>query len=126
MPFAFRIDDQVGLITMTVSGQVTASDITDYVAASRADPRYRPTMHRLVIAQGVEGFPQLPQVREITERTHAGPPDPASRIAAVADTPLGLGMVAMFFGHWGLQDRYRLFDNVPAALAWLMADKPTE
>jgi hypothetical protein len=43
------------------------------------------------------------------------------RIAAVADSPLGLGMIAMFFGHWGLSDRYRLFDDVAAAKAWLLS-----
>ena len=106
---------------MTLSGHVTAADITDYVAASRADPAYRASMHRLVIAEAVDGFPQLPEVRQITEVAHVGTPDPASRIAAVATTPLGRGMVAMFFGHWGMADRYRLFDDVPRARAWILS-----
>jgi hypothetical protein len=122
VPISFSIDENIGLITLTVSRQVTAADITDYMAASRSDPAYCPTMHRLLVASGVEKFPQLPEVREITTRTHAGSPDPATRIAAVADTPLGLAMISMFLGHWRLSDRYRLFDDVPSAMAWLASE----
>jgi hypothetical protein len=122
MPLTYKIEEDVGLITLTLSGQVTGSDISDYVAASRVDPAFRPTMHRLVVVEGIDGFPQLPEVREITTRTHAGPPNPATRIAAVAQTPLGLGMLAMFFGHWGLSEQYRLFDDVPTARAWILSN----
>ncbi len=122
MSLTYSIDERLGLITMTVSGQVTAADITAYVAASRRDPAYRPSLHRLVIAEAVEDFPKLPEVRQITEVAHVGSPDPASRIAAVANTPLGRGMVAMFFGHWGLADQYRLFDNEGSARAWLLSE----
>src|SRR5258708_23728 len=38
----YSIDERLGLITMTVSGQVTAAGITAYVAARRRDPAYRP------------------------------------------------------------------------------------
>jgi hypothetical protein len=119
VPISYRIDESIGLITLTASGHVTGADITDYVAASRGDPAFSPAMHRLVIGQGVEGFPQLPEVREITKRAPGGRTAPPPRIAAVADTPIGLGMISMFLGHWGLSDHYRVFDDVPSALTWL-------
>ena len=58
-------------------------------------------------------------IREITTQTRGERPDPAVRIAAVATTPLARGMVAMFFGYWGLADNYQLFDDVPSAMHWL-------
>ena len=121
MPLTYRIEESSGLITLTVSGEVTGGDIAGYIAASRGDPAFRPNMHRLVVVEGIEAFPQLPEVREITTRTHAGRPNPATRIAAVANTPLGLGMLAMFFGHWGLTEKYQLFDDVPSARTWLLS-----
>ena len=109
---------------MTLSGKVTAADIKDYTSASRADPAFRPTMDRLVVATGIESFPDLPEVREITKRR--GPsPDTLPRIAAVADTPLGFAMIAMCFGHWGLANKYRLFDDVETAMIWIQSGKPT-
>ena len=122
MPLVYTIDEQNSLITLTLSGHVTRDEITGYIAASRQAPGYRGGMHRLVVADGVESFPELPEVRDITVRALPGRPDPSIRIAAVADTPLGLGMIAMFFGHWGLSDRYRLFNDAPTARAWLLAD----
>jgi hypothetical protein len=38
VPLTYRIDESVGLVTLTLSGRVTAADITGYMAASRADP----------------------------------------------------------------------------------------
>jgi hypothetical protein len=126
MPLTYRIDESAGLITLTLSGKVTAADITDYQAASRKDPSFQPGMHRLVVASGIESFPDLPAVREITKRTQPPLAGPTPRIAAVADTPLGLAMIAMFFGHWGLANKYRLFDDVQSALTWLQSDVATE
>ena len=122
MSLTYGIDEDARLITLALSGRVTAADITDYQAASRGDPRFRPEMHRLVVATGIESFPELPEVREITRRQGSSP-DPIPRIAAVADTPLGLAMIAMFFGHWGLANKYRLFDDAPTAVAWLLSGK---
>ena len=71
MALTYRIDETIDLITLTASGQVTAADIKDYLAVSRQDPAFRPGLHRLVVAERVECFPQLPEVREITTRTQA-------------------------------------------------------
>jgi hypothetical protein len=123
VPLTYRIDEGRGLITLTLSGRVTAADITGYFAASRADRAFRPSLRRLIVAEAIESFPQLPQVREITKiGAHPEPLEPVPRVAVVADTPLGLGMVAIFLGHWGLSDRYRVFDALPSALAWLVSD----
>jgi hypothetical protein len=76
----------------------------------------------LIVAETVTGFPQLPGLREITRRAHEGSPSPTLRIAAVATTPLARGMIAMFLGHWGLSDRYELFDDVAPARRWVLSD----
>jgi hypothetical protein len=120
----YEIEDTVGLITLTLSGEVTGEDITGYVSASRGDPLFRPGLHRLIVADGVTGFPELPRVRELTRRTELGPAKPAHRIAAVATTPLSRGMIAMFLGHWGLADSYELFDAVPPARDWILSNLP--
>jgi hypothetical protein len=122
VPISYEIDENTHLITLTISGRITGEDIAAYVDASRKDPRYVPGMNRLLVARQVTEFPRLQAVREITARTTAATPLPPFRIAAVADTPMGSGMIAMFLGHWGMGDRYEMFGDVSSALAWLHAD----
>jgi hypothetical protein len=119
VPLTYEIDERAGLITLTLSGEIVAADIAGYVAASRRDPRFRPGLNRLVVSDGVTGFPNLAGVREITRRTGTTPAEPPHRIAAVATGPLDRGMIAMFFGRWGLGDRYELFESVAKAREWL-------
>lgn len=125
MSLSYRIDASAGLITLTASGEITAADISGYVSASRNDPAFRPGFRRLLVVDGVTGFPQLPVVQQITIRRPGEQDAPVPRIAAVADTPLARGMIAMFLGHWGLADQYRLFDDVPSAKAWVLSDEPS-
>lgn len=120
MPITYSIDEASSVITVTLSGRFAASDIADYLAASRKDPAFRPEMHRLIVIGPVKSYPDSPDVREITSR-HRGPAPSDVRIAAVVDTPIGRGMVSMFLGLWGLSDRYQFFTDVASARQWLVA-----
>ena len=119
VPISYEIDQKARLITLTISGDVTGDDIAAYVETSRKDPKYDAGMNRLLIAREVTGFPRLQGVREITARAFEPRELPPHRSAAVADNELGRGMIAMFMGHWGLGDRYQMFDDLPSALRWL-------
>src|SRR3954463_13808775 len=101
MPLTYEIHEDAGVIALTASGKLTSDDIAQYLADSRAHPAFRPTMHRLVMVGHIDSFPDLPQVRQIPLRPIDGK-DHHVRIAAVAETDLGRGMVSMLLGHWGL------------------------
>jgi len=119
VPISYEIDPEAHLITLTIVGNVTGEDIARYVEASRKDPRYDSGMNRLLLARGVTEFPRLQGIREITASTGQPVAPLPDRIAAFADNELGRGMIAMFMGHWGMADRYQLFDDPAAARGWL-------
>jgi hypothetical protein len=120
MAIHHTIDSTAGVITMTLTGDVTVQDFHDYFAASRNDPAFKADFSRLVLIRELRSFPRSPEVREIASRIRPRTSDPAVHIAVVADSPLGRGVTAMLMGGAGLADRYRLFDDATSAMVWLI------
>jgi hypothetical protein len=120
MAIDYSIDSGTGVITMTLTGDVTVVDFLDYFEASRMNPKYSADFHRLVIIRDVRTFPRSTEIRDIASRLRTRTVTPSVHIGIVADTLLGRGLMAMLMGNAGLAERYRVFDDTTSALAWLV------
>src|SRR5512140_136828 len=120
MAITYVIQQNTGIIKMTISGDVTVKDFTDYLDATANDPAYQPELHRLVVVRSVASFPKSAEMQAVGSRLRPRHTGTSSRIAVVIDTPLGRGMIAMLTGNAGLSSRYRIFDDVTSATLWLL------
>ena len=119
MPIDYHIDEAQGIIVTNLHGDLTREDFLEFFAASARDPRFSPSLSRLVNATGARSFPAshevAPVARLMRERTNEG-----ARFAIVADSPLAIGMANMFMGLAGLSDCFELFSDRTAAMNWLI------
>jgi hypothetical protein len=120
MAIEYTIDDSAGVLTMVLSGDVTIEDFSNYFEDTWNDPRYRPELQRLVVLRDVRSFPQSSEVRLVASRIRSRTTDRSMRVAVVANSLLGRGMLAMIMGNAGLGGRYEVFEDATTAMVWLV------
>jgi hypothetical protein len=124
MAIDYEIDPATGVLTMTLSGDVTVDDFHDYFDSTAADPLYSSDLKRLVVVHDVRSFPKSADVRAVAMRIRSRTSTSSVLLALVSDSPLGRGMIAMIMGNAGLADRYAVFDDVTSAMVWLVSAAP--
>ena len=125
MPVDYHIDS--GTLVVNMHGTVTSQEFATYLTDTARDPRYLPTMDRLVIISRDAVFPPSNEIIRYAARTPERKLGPRVRFACVAETPLGIGISSMFMGHAGLGDNYQVFRSEQDARDWLRrGDPPSE
>ena len=123
MPYTYDIDEQKRLITVSVTGAVTANDIRAFREEISRDPRLGPGLSQLSDFSDATRIDADPNgVRELAAWTFRHGP---TRMAVVTQKPEIFGMVRMFEAYQqmaGVKDTIRIFPTREAALAWLQAD----
>lgn len=120
MAIEYAIDVTAGVLTLTLSGDVTTEDFRGYFERSGRDARFHPGLKRLAVLRDVRSFPQSQDVRAIAAKIRPRTSGGSVRVAVVTDSPLGRGMAAMILGNAGLIDRYEVFDDATSAMVWLI------
>lgn len=123
MPIAYRVHDDIGIVEMTFSGQVTAADFQEYFRQTLDDPRVTPDMHRLADTRQITGFPDSNDVRDVGRVLRDRPLSPTVRFAVIAVSELGTGVAMMMAGYAGFGDRIQVFNDEATAMLWLVGKR---
>ena len=115
----YDVDETQQLVRSVGTGSLTVSELRDYFAATRADPRVRSTMHRLMDLSGITDLPSSAEIRSMAAMSLDWRPDPAARIAVIAASDVTYGVSMMFGGYAGYRDQLAVFRDEAEALAWL-------
>jgi hypothetical protein len=126
MGISYRIVD--GVLRTTVAGSAAADDVRAYLAAVRADSRYRPGMHTLVDCRTVATLLSSADLRSIAEEVRAmSPPSVYRRIAMLASTDVVFGLIRMYEAFAETSSlEVQAFRDECEAIAWLSNDRGTE
>jgi hypothetical protein len=118
MPLSYRIDPEQRLLTMTVTGTVTAAEMRAHLLRVAADPDYRPDLRSLT--DFTDASPIAASGDEARELARILPTAPGARRAVVSASDLhyGLGrMVSQAHETPGIE--IRVFRTRAEALEWL-------
>lgn len=124
MSLIYWIDQTNQILRSLGTGPLSIDDLRNYFAATRADPRFIPTMHRLMDLRQVTNLPPSSEIRVLAHLARDMAPAPEARMAIVASSDLAFGVSMMFKGLVGFGDRLIVVRDEAEALAWLNDPMP--
>src|SRR3954468_129663 len=118
MPIDYEIE--AGILVIRLHGFVSTPEFLGYLAASADDTRYRSDLPRLIVIADDATFPPSQEIVAGAGKPPSRKLPPNVRFAAVAKTPLTIGITSMFMGNAGLGENYQVFDSEAKARLWLV------
>jgi hypothetical protein len=119
MPLTFVVDKERGIVRSHGTGVLTTGDLLNYFAASRADPDYVPSMHRLMDLREVSGLPSSDDIRSLATFARTKAPVDTARMAIIAPSDLAFGVSMMFKAFVGYGERLIVVRDEAEAIEWL-------
>ena len=122
MPASYHINENDGLITLTVTGRVNIADVHAAAGALIGDPEYDPSLPQLMDLRGMELDPPNEESQKPFSRFVLRSYAPSSRacIAMVIDPELDAQTCAGAYWVSCAVGNSELFDNYELALKWLV------
>lgn len=124
MPLTFLVDKDAHILRSQGSGHLTVDDLLEYFAASRADPDFDPSMHRLMDLRGVTQLPPSADIRSLATFARTKVPADTARMAIIASSDLAFGVAMMFKAFVGYGERLLVVRDEAEANAWLATGIP--
>ena len=119
MPLTFRVDKHDGILRSRGSGSLTVQDLLDYFSATRADPDYDASMHRVMDLRAVTQLPSSEEIRSLAAFARSNAPVDSVRMAIIAPTDLAFGVSMMFKAFVGYGERLEVVRDETEAMDWL-------
>lgn len=119
MPLTYRVDKDTHIVRSQGSGHLTVDDLLEYFTASRADPDFDPSMHRLMDLRGVTHLPPSADIRSLATFVRTKAPTDTARMAILAPSDLAYGVAMMFKAFVGYGERLLVVRDEAEANAWL-------
>jgi hypothetical protein len=120
MPMTYRVDKESGIVRSLGTGVLSVADILGYFAASRADPDYDSSMHRLMDLRAVSQLPSSEDIRSLAVFARTKAPVETARMAILASSDLAFGVSMMFKAFVGYGERLIVVREESEAMSWLM------
>jgi hypothetical protein len=124
MPLTYRVDKDSHIVRSQGSGALSVEDLLQYFAASRADPEFEPSMHRLMDLREVTQLPSSADVRSLATFVRTKAPTETARMAILASSDLAFGVSMMFKAFVGYGERLLVVRDEAEATAWLATGIP--
>lgn len=124
MPLTYRVDKDSHIVRSQGSGALSVEDLLQYFAASRADPEFEPSMHRLMDLREVTQLPSSADVRSLATFVRTKAPTETARMAILASSDLAFGVSMMFKAFVGYGERLLVVRDEAEANAWLATGIP--
>ena len=119
MPLTFQIDKTGRILRSHGSGILSVADLLAYFAATRADPDYEPSMHRVMDLREVTQLPSSEDIRSLAAFARTKAPVETARMAILASSDLAFGVSMMFKAFVGYGERLIVVRDEAEALEWL-------
>jgi hypothetical protein len=123
MPLSYRVDKTQQMVRSFGSGVLSVNDLLQYFAATRADPDFDPSMHRLMDLRDVTQLPSSEDIRALALFARTQPPDDSARMAILASSDLAFGVSMMFKAFVGYGDRLVVVRDEAEAIEWLASGR---
>jgi hypothetical protein len=124
MPLTYRVDKDSHIVRSQGSGALSVEDLLQYFAASRADPEFDPSMHRLMDLREVTHLPSSADIRSLATFVRTKAPTETARMAILASSDLAFGVSMMFKAFVGYGARLLVVRDEAEATAWLATGIP--
>lgn len=119
MPLSYRVDKTQQIVRSFGSGVLSVNDLLQYFAATRADPDFDPSMHRLMDLRDVTQLPSSEDIRSLALFARSRAPDDTARMAILASSDLAFGVSMMFKAFVGYGSRLIVVRDEDEAFGWL-------
>lgn len=119
MPLTYRVDTTHGIVRSHGSGTLTMDELLGYFEASRADPHYHESMHRLMDLREVTHLPSSEDIRALAAFARTKAPVETARMAILASSDLAFGVSMMFKAFVGYGERLIVVRDEREAMDWL-------
>jgi hypothetical protein len=120
MALTYRVDTAQQIIRSQGSGLLTVADLLGYFSATRADPEYHASMHRVMDLRGVTQLPSSEDIRSLAAFARTKAPVETARMAIIASSDLAFGVSMMFKAFVGYGERLIVVRDEVEAMEWLM------
>ncbi len=125
MPMTYEIDPEVGLIRLQGSGCLTDREMIECIQSLRADPALRPDMPTLSDMREIEVGFSTAGIQEMMSVMRASAGRRGSARAAIvvsSAVAFGMGRMLEMRAEGEAEPRFRVFEDMDAARAWLGLD----
>ena len=120
MALTFQVDKAQGVVRSHGTGVLTMEDLLKYFADTRADPDFRPSMHRVMDLSDVTQLPSSEDIRSLAAFARTKAPLETARMAIIASSDLAFGVSMMFKAFVGYGERLIVFRDEGEAMDWLL------
>ena len=119
MPLTYRVDKKYRIVRSHGTDVLSVADILEYFEASRADPDYEESMHRLMDLRDVSQLPSSEDIRSLAVFARTKAPVESARMAILAPSDLAFGVSMMFKAFVGYGERLIVVRDESEAMNWL-------
>ena len=126
MALTFQVDKAQGVVRSHGTGVLTMDDLLKYFAESRADPDFRPSMHRVMDLRDVTQLPSSEDIRSLATFARTKAPVETARMAIITSSDLAFGVSMMFKAFVGYGERLIIVKDDEEAMQWLTTGRPPD